>query len=96
MDIDAFAYDVRRSDLITALSADVNKAFYCCDKTLKTHIDQHAPLEMMCIRIRSSARSYDMKRTKTTTQVAIPSIAHRRSFINVARTVQYCTAYVLD
>ena len=56
---DAFADDVRQSDLFTQLPADVSEAFNCYDRTLMTLLEKYTPMETKRVRTRSSASWYD-------------------------------------
>jgi len=68
--VNAFADDLRRSELVTTLpESNVDAAFLCYNATLSTLLDKHAPLTMKRVTERRSARWYDsecrqMKRTR--------------------------------
>jgi len=59
IDVDAFADDLRRSELVVSPPDDVVDACVCYDQTLTSLLDQHAPLRRRRVRTRSSARWYD-------------------------------------
>ena len=59
IDVDAFADDLQRSELVVSPPDDVVDAFVCYDRTLTSLLDQHAPLRRRRVRTRSSARWYD-------------------------------------
>jgi len=58
--VNAFADDLRRSELVTTLpESNVDAAFLCYNATLSTLLDKHAPLTMKRVTERRSARWYD-------------------------------------
>ena len=59
MDVDAFADDLCHSELVVSPPDDVVDAFACYDRTLRTLLDKHAPLQQRRVRTRLSARWYD-------------------------------------
>ena len=67
-DIDAFADDLMRSDLVVDPPADVSEAFASYNTTLRSLLDKHVPLRPGRVRVRATTRWYDrdcriMKRT---------------------------------
>ena len=59
IDVDAFADDLRGTELVVSPPDDVTAAFACYDQTLRTLLDKHAPLHPRRVRNRPSARWYD-------------------------------------
>jgi len=60
IDVDAFADNLRRCELVVSPADDVVDAFVCYDQTLTSLLNQHAPLiRRRRVRTRSSARWYD-------------------------------------
>jgi len=45
IDVDAFADDLSRTELVLSPPDDVAEAFACYDQTLRTLLDKHAPLQ---------------------------------------------------
>ena len=59
IDVDAFADDLCRSELVVSPPDDVVDAFVCYDQTLRTLLDEHAPPQLRRVRTRPWVSWYD-------------------------------------